>query len=139
MRPIESTRNEGVPFSRLLVIPVAAIAALAVHLVVSKSEPATQTRSYSTFVGILFFVGIAADLLQLVLPRVRSWMRETFPIFGAAIFLMAIWELITVGFHWLPMPYFPGPAGILQSIISDRMLLLDSAWHSLVLLLSGYC
>jgi NitT/TauT family transport system permease protein len=138
MRPIESTRNEGVPFRTLAVVPLAAVAALAVHLIVSKSEPAAQTHSYSTFVGILFFLGIAADLIQLFLPRVRAWMRETFPIIGAAIFLMAIWELITVGFHWLPMPYFPGPAGVLQSIISDRMLLLDSAWHSLVLLLSGY-
>src|SRR5207237_349758 len=35
-------------------------------------------------------------------------------------------------------PYFPGPAAVLRSLISDRVLLLDSTWHSLALLLSGY-
>jgi NitT/TauT family transport system permease protein len=36
------------------------------------------------------------------------------------------------------MPYFPGPAGVLQSLVNDRSLLFDSTWHSLLLLLSGY-
>src|SRR5204862_1546191 len=38
----------------------------------------------------------------------------------------------------LPLPYFPGPAGVLQSLIDDRASLLDSAWNSLQLLLAGY-
>ena len=37
-----------------------------------------------------------------------------------------------------PLPYFPGPAGVLQSLIDDRAYLLDSAWNSLQLLLAGY-
>jgi NitT/TauT family transport system permease protein len=36
------------------------------------------------------------------------------------------------------MPYFPGPAAVLRSLINDRALLFDSTWHSLILLLSGY-
>src|SRR5439155_7117207 len=39
---------------------------------------------------------------------------------------------------WLPLPYFPGPAAVLQSLLNDRHLLFDSTWHSLVLLLGGY-
>src|SRR5207253_1354839 len=34
--------------------------------------------------------------------------------------------------------YFPGPSAVLRSLINDRVLLLDSTWHSLALLLSGY-
>ena len=60
------------------------------------------------------------------------------PIFTAAILLLAVWDMVTLGFHLLPLPYFPGPAAVLRSLISDRALLLDSTWHSLVLLLSGY-
>jgi NitT/TauT family transport system permease protein len=60
------------------------------------------------------------------------------PIFTAAILLFGVWDVITSGLHLLPLPYFPGPAAILRSLISDRGLLLDSTWHSLVLLLSGY-
>ena len=60
------------------------------------------------------------------------------PIIGAAVLTLSAWETITSGLRWLPMPYFPGPAGVLQSIINDRELLADSAKHSLILLLSGY-
>src|SRR5438046_7426793 len=65
-------------------------------------------------------------------------MRHMWPIFTAAILLICVWDLITLGFQLLPLPYFPGPATVLRSLISDRALLLDSTWHSLVLLLSGY-
>jgi len=68
----------------------------------------------------------------------RRWMRHMWPIFTAAILLIGVWDLITLGFQLLPLPYFPGPAAVLRSLISDRALLLDSTWHSLVLLLSGY-
>ena len=60
------------------------------------------------------------------------------PIFTGAILLIGIWDFVTTGLHLLPLPYFPGPAAVLRSLISDRGLLLDSTWHSLVLLLSGY-
>ena len=36
------------------------------------------------------------------------------------------------------MPYFPPPAGVLQSFLDDFDVILDSTWHSLILLLSGY-
>jgi len=52
--------------------------------------------------------------------------------------MLSIWELITVGLHWLPMPYFPGPAAVLQSLIEERAKLFEATWHSLVVLLSGY-
>ena len=49
-----------------------------------------------------------------------------------------LWEVITAGLRWLPMPYFPGPAGVLAEPAGDRALLFDSTWHSLLLLLGGY-
>ena len=60
------------------------------------------------------------------------------PILAAAILLLCAWELITGVLHWLPLPYFPAPPAVLQSMLDDHALLLDSTWHSLVLLLSGY-
>src|ERR1700732_5549102 len=65
-------------------------------------------------------------------------MRGMRPLFTVAVLLLCAWELITPGFRVLPPPYFPSPAGVLQSMINDRGLLFDSTWHSLVLLLSGY-
>jgi NitT/TauT family transport system permease protein len=60
------------------------------------------------------------------------------PILAAGVCLLMAWEIITSGLRLLPLPYFPGPAGVVQSLINDRMLLFDSTWHSLLLLLSGY-
>lgn len=60
------------------------------------------------------------------------------PILAAVAFLLCLWEIITSGLRLLPLPYFPSPAKVLQSLISDRMLLFDSTWHSLILLISGY-
>src|SRR4029078_10165658 len=35
-------------------------------------------------------------------------------------------------------PYFPSPAGVMQSLVSDASVLFDSTWHSLILLMEGY-
>jgi NitT/TauT family transport system permease protein len=46
--------------------------------------------------------------------------------------------MLLLGLPFASAAVFPGPAAILRSLISDRALLLDSTWHSLALLLSGY-
>src|SRR5437763_2576500 len=65
-------------------------------------------------------------------------MANMWAIFTMAFVLVCVWDIITLGFLMLPLPYFPGPSAVLRSLINDRALLLDSTWHSLVLLLSGY-
>jgi NitT/TauT family transport system permease protein len=75
---------------------------------------------------------------QIFWPRLRQFRQNLHPILTAAALLLCLWEIITSGVRLLPLPYFPGPAKVLQSLISDRMLLFDSTWHSLILLLSGY-
>ena len=70
-------------------------------------------------------------------PGLRAWMRDMCPILAAAVVLLASGR-ITSGLRLLPMPYFPSPAGVLQSLVNDRALLFDSTWHSLILLVGGY-
>jgi len=122
----------------LVAIPLAALIALAVHLFVSKSEPPVDTRSYSTFLGMVLGASLVAVALQPFWSSLRRWMAHMCPIIAAAVLLLCSWEVITSGFRLLPLPYFPSPAGVLQSLINDYALLFDSTWHSLLLLLSGY-
>jgi NitT/TauT family transport system permease protein len=75
---------------------------------------------------------------QIFWPRLRRWRQTLHPILTATALLLCLWEIITSGVRLLPLPYFPGPAKVLHSLITDRMLLFDSTWHSLILLLSGY-
>jgi NitT/TauT family transport system permease protein len=136
-------RRKAVPvppakWMNLLAVPVAALIAFAVHWAVSRNEPAPETRTYFIFLGLVFGFGIAGAVLQKVWARLRRWMSEMCPIIAAAVMSLCVWELITSGFRWLPLPYFPSPAGVLQSMVNDRGLLFDSTWHSLLLLLSGY-
>lgn len=122
----------------LIAVPAATLLALAVHFFVSKSEPAADTRSYSVLLGLILGAFVAAAAVQPYWPGLRRWMAHLCPIIAAAVLTLCAWEVITSGFRWLPLPYFPSPAGVLQSLLNDRKLLFDSTWHSLILLLSGY-
>jgi NitT/TauT family transport system permease protein len=122
----------------LLAVPLASAIALAFHCFASKKEPPTETLSYSLFLGVIMGASIVAVAVQPFWPSLRRWMREMCPILAVTIVLLCLWELITGGVRLLPMPYFPSPAGVLQSLINDRDIIFDSTWHSLLLLIGGY-
>ena len=81
---------------------------------------------------------IGAAVVQILWSTLRRRIRHMCPIVAAAVLLLCLWEVITSGLRWLPLPYFPSPAAVLQSLLNDRALLFDSTWHSLALLLAGY-
>src|SRR6266576_2480795 len=121
-----------------LAVPLAGLVALAIHLLFSKRAPAVETHSYTLFFYEIIGVSIVLSIAQRVWMPLRFWMHHMCPIFTAAMLFLAVWDVVTLGFQLFPLPYFPGPAAVLRSLISDRALLLDSTWHSLVLLISGY-
>lgn len=122
----------------LLALPAAAAIALVVHLFVSQKELPAEAHSYTFFLGLVLGAGILMVAVQPWWIGLRQWMRNMCPILAVALLLLCIWEVITAGLRLLPLPYFPSPAGVLLSLLSDRALLFDSTWHSLILLLSGY-
>jgi len=126
------------PIRTWIVLPAAALGSLVLHLGISKERPPEEIRFYTYFLCAFLAGGLAAATLQLFWKRLRNPVEHMAPIVAGGIVLLAIWELITTGLHWLPLPYFPSPAGVLQSLIHDWRLLLDSTWHSLILLLGGY-
>jgi NitT/TauT family transport system permease protein len=128
----------AVSLRTLAIFSVAVAVALAVHLFVSKKEPALETRSYTVFLCAVLAIALLTAPAQLLWSGLRRWRQNMHPILAAAALLLCLWEIITSGLRLLPLPYFPSPAKVLQSLISDRMLLFDSTWHSLILLISGY-
>lgn len=122
----------------LVSVPAAALIAFGIHLFVAKNEPPIEQRTYSIVLGSFLAIATLLAITQHWWKALRARMQRLRPLFTAGIILVSIWEIITAGFRLLPLPYFPGPAAVLQSIISDRALLFDSTWHSLVLLLGGY-
>src|SRR5450432_1297437 len=122
----------------LLALPVAVGIALTIHLFVSKREPPIEGHSYTFFLSIILGTAIAMVAMQPFWSGLRRWMRNMFPILAVVVLLLCIWEAITSGLRLLPLPYFPSPARVLQSLVNDRALIFDSTWHSLILLLCGY-
>lgn len=124
--------------AQLLATPVASGVALLVHSFASKGEIPTETAVYYRFLFALLALSLVGTALQPFWAGMRHWIRETGPIVAVGILLLAVWEVITAGMRWLPMPYFPSPAGVLLSMVNDGALIFDSTWHSLLLLIGGY-
>src|SRR5215831_13132429 len=127
---VQNVQREGADSMRLrlrtlLTVPIASIIALAIHLGVSWNAAAAHVESYALFLGSLLAAALLSALGQWFSIPLRRWIGRMFPIVAAAILLLCVWELITTGFHWLPLPYFPGPAAVLQSMVSDYQLLFD--------------
>jgi NitT/TauT family transport system permease protein len=122
----------------MLATPVAAGTALAVHYWVPNNEPALFTNHYPLLLAGILGLSVIAFVVQHSSTAVRNWLLPKAPLMAAATLMLCVWELVTSKLALLPLPFFPGPEGVLQSLINDRTLLLDSTWHSLVLLLSGY-
>ena len=129
---------EKVRWLTLLAVPVAGVIALGLHGFAAANEAPAEALLYTYFLSGLLIAALIAVVLQLVWAGLRKWMRDSCPLIAAAVFCLVGWELVTSVLHWLPLPYFPGPAGVLLSLVSDSAVLFDSTWHSLLLLLGGY-
>jgi NitT/TauT family transport system permease protein len=125
-------------FPVALAVPMATLVTLAIHLGLPNNELPSEARLYSFFLAGILAAALMLAVIQFFWPGLRRWMRNMCPILAAAVLILGGWELITGALRWLPLPYFPAPPAVLQSMINDRALLFDSTWHSLALLLSGY-
>jgi sulfonate transport system permease protein len=122
----------------LLAVPVGACIALAIHFFLPKREVVPPTHYYPLILTVILGLGVLGAAFYPFFARLRKFMRNKCPILGVATLTAGVWELATSCLGLLPLPYFPGPEGVLSSLVSDRSLLFDSTWHSLVLLTSGY-
>jgi NitT/TauT family transport system permease protein len=128
----------GASLRTLCIFAAGVVLALVMHLIISKNEPPLETRIYTIFLSAVLGIALITAPAQIFWPRLRRWRQNLHPILTAAALLLCLWEIVTSGVRLLPLPYFPSPPKVLQSLISDRMLLFDSTWHSLTLLVSGY-
>ena len=133
--PVTKTRSRP---QTLLAVPVGACIALAIHFFVPKQEPVPPTHYYPLLLFVMLGLGLLGAVLFPFFEGLRKWMRQMCPILCIATVTAGAWELVTSCLGLLPLPYFPGPEGVFGSLVSDRSLLFDSTWHSLILLVSGY-
>lgn len=122
-----------------LLLPLAALLALTgEHSLLGNSQPFFAGRLFknlTAFLPVLYGVALVAALLR---PAVRRFLGDKGPLMAAVIGLVILWDLVTLKFALLPLPYFPPPAAVLNALITERETLAVSALHSLRLLAIGY-
>src|SRR5438094_4939032 len=72
-------------------VPLAALLALAIHLLFSKRAPAVETHSYALFVYEIVGVPIVLAIARRFWTPLRSWMRDLVPIVTVAVLPLGLW------------------------------------------------
>jgi NitT/TauT family transport system permease protein len=140
---------------------VAAAVAWAVHHFVPSRQTDKPTHVYPTFLLIVLAAGIALGLSQRLWSRrikptrwnfplafgsnLLRWAVTSAPILAAGVLLLCAWDLVTLKLALVPLPYFPGPDAVFQTLLNDwssaglgQPGLAECMTSSLILLLSGY-
>ncbi|HZU38409.1 MAG TPA: ABC transporter permease [Gemmataceae bacterium] len=109
------------------------------HLALSEvSDVPWWRQAYPVLLEGIVAASLLAAAAQAIWRGFRPWVCHHAPLVAGAVGVLGVWELVTLKLGWMRLPFFPGPAMVLDGLLEDRVLLLDSALHSLQLLLSGY-
>jgi NitT/TauT family transport system permease protein len=122
----------------ILVPAAAALVALGLHMGLPSRQTSLPSGPYPILLVILLVLAVAVASASAFSRPLRVWAWQRGPLFAGILASLAVWDLMTLKLAWFPLPYFPGPDMVLRGLIDDRALLLESAYHSLRLLLSGY-
>src|SRR5882724_11375 len=88
---VSVTTTVGASLRTLLMFSLAVAVALAVHLFVSKKEPALETRSYTVFLCAVLATALLTAPAQLRWKGLRRWRQNMHPILTAAALLLCFW------------------------------------------------
>jgi NitT/TauT family transport system permease protein len=93
---------------------------------------------YPVLLAGMAAAGLLLALAQAAWRPLRPWAHRHAPLLAGLVFVLLVWELVTVKLNWMALPYFMGPDSVLGSLVEDREMLFKSTVHSLRLLMTGY-
>ncbi len=156
-RPTGAARRGESFFPMLLLPPLAAALAWIIHRALPNRQTNLPTHLYPLLLEVLFAMTMAVLVVQIAWLQlagkrvsradsrfdaagssVLAWLKTNAALMAGAIMALCLWDLVTLKLNLVPLPYFPGPDLILQSLREDGQLLLNCTWHSLLLLITGY-
>jgi NitT/TauT family transport system permease protein len=98
----------------------------------------SRTQDVAIVAFVIAAVILAGTLAAGHLGRAGTALHKRSPWLIVLGLVLAIWELATAKFAWLPLPFFPPPQAIVEVYTDDFPKLLDSVWASIKLQLGGY-
>jgi NitT/TauT family transport system permease protein len=118
--------------------PLAAVVAMLAHQLLPDRQNSERVGAYRVLLEIFLVGSLMLAALHGLWRPLRKWTRHNAPLLASGFLVFCLWDLITLKFALMPLPYFPGPDVVLDALVEDRMLLLKSTYHSLWLLAAGY-
>lgn len=112
--------------------------AWAAHLLLPSQQSPLPTRMYPALLIAIALVWLVILATSWGWRRLWPWVVHQGPLLAGAVGMLALWDLVTLKFNLAPLPYFPGPDRVFQGMWEDRTILLQSAYHSLLLQMTGY-
>lgn len=124
----------------LLLLPLALLIAFNLeHEFLPNRQPFFQGKLlFSRFIIFLPVLYLGLFSWSLASARFREQLKNKAPLAAAFLGLIILWDLLTLKFALLPLPYFPSPGVVFAALVSERGMLAISALYSLRLLFVGY-
>jgi NitT/TauT family transport system permease protein len=119
----------------------AAVLSFVATLTVNIAVPSVEKVTPNTYRGFLIvFIAALAGLYIAALsrPGFRKKLYHKAQFIFAAGVTLALWDILTTKTAILPLPYFPGMAGIVDVMYEDRSLLFISTLYSMRLFFAGF-
>lgn len=137
----ESSAIKTEVVSSLLIcwLPAAVLAvSLLMHIGLPNRQLVLTTANYSLLLMVFMAIYCSWGMGACFLAKWRQRLCHHAPLAGAAFSLLAVYELVTLKFNMLPLPFFPSPVKILEAFTNDAQILVISVLYSLRLLIFGY-
>ncbi|MDR2047862.1 MAG: ABC transporter permease subunit [Treponema sp.] len=112
-------------------------AALAVNIAVPSVEKVTPD-AYRAFLVVFITTLTGLYIAALGRPGFRKKLYHKAQFIFAAGLTLTLWDILTTKSAILPLPYFPGMAGIAGIMYEDRSLLFISTLYSMRLFFAGF-
>ena len=115
------------------------VISLSLHLALPDRQFVGGSGYYSNLlIGLLVLSAVIGIVLAVIIKSWRARFEQQGPLLSLFVFLLMLWELCTLKWNLLPLPFFPSPVKVLEGLVNDFSLLIVSTLYSLRLLFSGY-
>ena len=123
-----------------LFIPlVFAVLAILEFIYVKNYDPNIEiTNLYPAFLMILGGIYLTFLLVSIKVEKVMDTLNHYWPLYTAIFVIFIVFDLLTLKFNILQLPYFPWLDKVFNSMAADKSYLLESVISSLKLLFTGY-
>ncbi len=140
--PAPKTQNLATRSFKELTIRIIPLIILIINLLNHRFLPNNQSpgisNAYTAVLISAIVIYFVVFVSSLKINTLWNKLRNTAILLSAAFLVLTVWDLATLKFALLRLPYFPGPDKVLSVFASDGQLLLNCVANSLLLLLSGF-